>query len=65
MTGPAGSRDVLCALAALMAAAAVGLGAYGAHGLAVDDFLVDVWRTAVAFQMWHALGAFACAFKWA
>ena len=55
------ATNCLCALAALMAAAAVGLGAYGAHGLAVDDFLADVWRTAVAYQMWHALGAFACA----
>lgn len=60
MTQQVGEREVLCALAALTAAAAVGLGAYGAHGLAVDDFLLDVWRTAVAYQMWHALGAFAC-----
>lgn len=55
------SRDILCALAALLAATAVGLGAYGAHGLAVDDFFRDVWRTAVSYQMWHALGAFGCA----
>ncbi|MCK5777288.1 MAG: DUF423 domain-containing protein [Rhodospirillales bacterium] len=60
MTAQAAEREPLCALAAIAAAAAVGLGAYGAHGLAVDDFLLDVWRTAVAFQMWHALGAFAC-----
>lgn len=60
MTDKEAGRDYLCALAALMAAVAVGLGAYGAHGLAVDDFLLDVWRTAVAYQMWHALGTFAC-----
>lgn len=60
MTEQSGTRDILSAVAALVAAAAVGLGAYGAHGLAVDDFLLDVWRTAVAYQMWHALGAFAC-----
>lgn len=60
MTEQVNKREILCALAALTAAAAVGLGAYGAHGLAVDDFLLDVWRTAVAYQMWHALGAFAC-----
>ena len=60
MTAQAAEREPLCALAAIAAAAAVGLGAYGAHGLAVDDFLLDVWRTAVAFQMWHALGVFAC-----
>lgn len=53
--------DVLVAAAALSAAGAVGLGAYGAHGLAVDQSLVDIWQTAVAYQMWHALGAFAVA----
>jgi uncharacterized membrane protein YgdD (TMEM256/DUF423 family) len=53
--------DVLVAAAALSAAGAVGLGAYGAHGLAVDQSLVDIWQTAVAYQMWHALGAVAAA----
>jgi len=55
------TRDYLCAAAALMAAAAVGLGAYGAHGLHVDDSIKRMWETGVAYQMWHALGAFAAA----
>ncbi len=56
-----GQRDILSASAALSAAAAVGLGAYGAHGLSEDQSLVDIWQTGVAYQMWHALGVFACA----
>ena len=66
------TRDYLCAAAAVMAAAAVGLGAYGAHGLHVDDSIKRMWETGVAYQMWHALAAFAAAWlasrhsgKWA
>jgi uncharacterized membrane protein YgdD (TMEM256/DUF423 family) len=43
---------------ALAAALAVGLGAFGAHALRAtlgpDD--LAVWRTAVDYQFWHALG---------
>jgi len=36
---------------------AVALGAFGAHGLrgSVDPSLLDVWQTAVQYQMYHAL----------
>lgn len=34
---------------------AVGLGAYAAHGLAVPPERLDAFRTAVNYQMWHAL----------
>ncbi|MEQ8319868.1 MAG: DUF423 domain-containing protein [Rhodospirillales bacterium] len=61
MSAAGGQRDILCAAASLSAAAAVGLGAYGAHGLGEEPSLVDIWQTGVAYQMWHALGAFACA----
>ncbi len=55
------TRDYLSAAAALLAALAVGLGAYGAHGLHVDESIKRIWETGVAYQMWHALGAFAAA----
>jgi uncharacterized membrane protein YgdD (TMEM256/DUF423 family) len=61
MSTDANRSDFLSAAAALSAAMGVGLGAYGAHGLTVEQSLVDIWRTGVAYQMWHALGAFACA----
>lgn len=61
MTGTGPGRDYMCAIAALSAACAVALGAYGSHGLAVDQSLIDIWKTGVSYQMWHALGAFACA----
>ncbi len=61
MSASENDPDFLVAAAALSAAAAVGLGAYGAHGLAVEQSLVNIWQTAVAYQMWHALGAFAAA----
>lgn len=55
------TRDYLCAAAALLAAVAVSLGAYGAHGLHVDESIKRIWETGVAYQMWHALAAFAAA----
>jgi len=61
MSAAENARDYLCAAATLSAAAAVGLGAYGAHGLGKDPSLLDIWQTGVAYQMWHALGALACA----
>ncbi|MDD1622877.1 MAG: DUF423 domain-containing protein [Methylococcaceae bacterium] len=35
----------------------VAMGAFGAHGLKdiLSDHLLDVYKTAVSYQMWHAL----------
>ena len=45
-------------LAALAALLAVACGAFGAHGLKhhLDDTRLAIYRTAVEYQMWHALG---------
>lgn len=47
--------------AAIAGAAAVGLGAFGAHGLrdALDERALATWRTAVDYQVWHALALLA------
>ena len=36
---------------------AVALGAFGAHGLksVLSDYQLDIYKTAVNYQMWHAL----------
>ena len=49
--------------AGIAGAAAVVLGALGAHALSarLSPTLLDVWHTAVRFQMWHALALAACA----
>ena len=46
---------------ALSGAIAVGLGAFGAHGLAerLDTRQLEVWRTAVHYQMFHAVALLA------
>lgn len=46
---------ILAALAALLA---VAFGAFGAHGLKgrLDEPAMAVYRTAVDYHMWHALG---------
>jgi Protein of unknown function (DUF423) len=53
----------------LLAAAAfgfigVGMGAFGAHGLKplLSEYQLEVYKTAVTYQMWHALllGLIAC-----
>ena len=48
----------LCVLAAVALAAAVALGAFGAHAvktrLAPESF--TVYQTAVQYHFWHALG---------
>lgn len=51
------------AAAAAAGASAVILGALGAHALRaqLSPPLLDVWRTAVQFQFWHALALAACA----
>ncbi|HEY8011890.1 MAG TPA: DUF423 domain-containing protein [Rudaea sp.] len=50
-------------LAACMGALAVALGAFGAHALRgrLDDAALQVWRTAVDYQFWHALALLAIA----
>jgi uncharacterized membrane protein YgdD (TMEM256/DUF423 family) len=42
----------------VLAAAAVGLGAFGAHGLKtrLSAEMLAVWQTAVQYHAWHALG---------
>jgi len=44
-------------IAAAFAAAGVMLGAFGAHALRgrIDDAALQIWHTAVEYQMWHAL----------
>jgi uncharacterized membrane protein YgdD (TMEM256/DUF423 family) len=53
-------RPILLA-GALLAAAAVALGAFGAHGLRLDARHLGWWQTAVQYQMWHALALVALA----
>jgi len=42
----------------------VGMGAFGAHGLKplLSEYQLDIYKTAVMYQMWHALllGLIAC-----
>jgi uncharacterized membrane protein YgdD (TMEM256/DUF423 family) len=47
-------------LGALNAFLAVALGAFGAHGLEgkIPDRYLEIWKTAVQYQMFHALGLF-------
>lgn len=48
-------------LGGLLAALAVGLGAFGAHAMqaVLDERELALWNTAVQYQMWHALGLLA------
>lgn len=45
-------------MGALLAAAGVALGAFGAHALKarLASELLAVWNTAVQYHLWHALG---------
>jgi uncharacterized membrane protein YgdD (TMEM256/DUF423 family) len=56
------ARTVL-AVAALLGAAAVLLGAFGAHALrdTLDERALAIWRTAVEYQFWHVLAIVAVA----
>jgi uncharacterized membrane protein YgdD (TMEM256/DUF423 family) len=47
-------------LVGLAGASAVGLGAFGAHGLrgVIDAAGMEVWHTAVQYHFWHALALF-------
>jgi uncharacterized membrane protein YgdD (TMEM256/DUF423 family) len=49
--------------AAALGAAAVLLGAFGAHALRghLDENALSIWNTAMEFQFWHALAVFAVA----
>ena len=51
------------AIAAVAGAAAVALGAFGAHALAATlaPNALAIWRTAVEYQFWHALALLATA----
>jgi uncharacterized membrane protein YgdD (TMEM256/DUF423 family) len=54
--GPRIYRSALI-VAAISGALAVGLGAFGAHGLrhSVTPERLEIWRTAVQYQMFHTL----------
>jgi len=54
---------VILLIAALLGAAAVLLGAFGAHALrdTLDEHALAIWRTAVEYQFWHVLAAVAVA----
>lgn len=51
-------------LAALNAFLAVGLGAFGAHGLEgkISDKYLETWKTGVQYHMFHTIGLFIVAF---
>jgi uncharacterized membrane protein YgdD (TMEM256/DUF423 family) len=51
------------AIAAVLLALAVGLGAFGAHGLKarLDAYHLDIYKTAVLYHFLHALGMLAVA----
>jgi uncharacterized membrane protein YgdD (TMEM256/DUF423 family) len=50
-------------IGAINAFLAVALGAFGAHGLKdkLDPYYLDIWKTGVTYQMFHALGILAVA----
>lgn len=51
-------RSPLLALSGTAAMLGVAMGAFGAHGLksVLTPELLEVYKTAVSYQMWHALG---------
>ena len=52
-----GFARTMLAVAALLGAAAVVLGAFGAHALrdTLDEHALATWHTAVEYQFWHVL----------
>lgn len=54
---------VFIIIGAINAFLAVALGAFGAHGLAnkLEPKYLDIWKTGVTYQMFHALGILAVA----
>ena len=53
-------------IAAINAAVSVALGAFGAHGLEgkISAKSLEVWKTAVQYQMFHAGGLLAIGLLW-
>lgn len=54
----ANQRNLPLAIASVLGALAVAMGAFGAHALKpklLELDTLEVWKTAVAYQMWHAL----------
>ena len=51
-------KSVFLFLGAISAFIGVGMGAFGAHGLktVLSTEMLEVYKTGVAYQMWHALG---------
>ncbi|MGG1368754.1 DUF423 domain-containing protein [Priestia megaterium] len=51
-------------IGAINAMLAVVLGAFGAHGLEgkISEKYLEVWKTGVQYQMFHAMGLFVIAF---
>ncbi|MFF2443359.1 DUF423 domain-containing protein [Priestia megaterium] len=51
-------------IGAINAMLAVALGAFGAHGLEgkISEKYLEVWKTGVQYQMFHAMGLFVIAF---
>lgn len=51
-------RSIYLLLGAVSAGLGVGFGAFGAHGLKsiLSPEMLDVYKTGVTYQMWHALG---------
>jgi uncharacterized membrane protein YgdD (TMEM256/DUF423 family) len=58
-------KDRWFAAGAVLAASAVALGAFGAHGLEprLTPGRIDTFETAVRYQMWHALGLMLLTFS--
>jgi len=58
------TAKLFLALGALAALAGVLLGAFGAHALKgrLDGDALALWRTAVEYHFWHALGLLAVGF---
>lgn len=54
----ANHRNIPLAIAGTFGALGVAMGAFGAHALRptlTELGTIEVWKTAVAYQMWHAL----------
>ena len=51
-------------IGAINAMLAVALGAFGAHGLEgkISEKYLELWKTGVQYQMFHAMGLFVIAF---
>lgn len=60
------AANVLIVLGAAFAAAAVGLGAFGAHGLEarLSERAIATWQTAVQYHFVHGLGLLLVAALW-